>query len=174
MYTDCSAFLVWFDILHWVNNCLFSDCLVFYATIRTSVQTHWEKSSILRYDFSKKSWSNQSYIYIYICMCVCVCVFVCEKVLVVQSCPTLCNPMICSPPDSLSIWFFRQEYQSGLPLPSPGDLHDPRMEPYQYLLIFIFFLRIFPGFFCVTAAVCIGFSSGIAVVLGLLLCKFPC
>ena len=29
----------------------------------------------------------------------------------------------------LSMGFFRQEYQSGLPFPSPGDLPDPGMEP---------------------------------------------
>ena len=36
-----------------------------------------------------------------------------------QSCPTLCDPMDCSP---LSMGFFRQEYWTGLPFPSPGDL----------------------------------------------------
>ena len=30
---------------------------------------------------------------------------------------------------SLSIWFFRQEYCSGLPCPPPGGLPDPEMEP---------------------------------------------
>ena len=40
-----------------------------------------------------------------------------------QSCPTLCNPMNCSPPgSSLSMGFSRQEFCSGLPFPSPGDL----------------------------------------------------
>ena len=29
----------------------------------------------------------------------------------------------------LSKWFFRQEYWSGLPFPSPGDLPDPGIEP---------------------------------------------
>ena len=33
---------------------------------------------------------------------------------VAQSCPTLCNPMDCSP-----LGFSRQEYWSGLPSPSP-------------------------------------------------------
>ena len=37
-----------------------------------------------------------------------------------QSCPTLCNPMDCSPPVSLSMGFSRQEYWSGVPLPSAG------------------------------------------------------
>ena len=36
-----------------------------------------------------------------VCVCVCVCrVYVKEKVLVAQSCPTLCNPMNCSLPGS--------------------------------------------------------------------------
>ena len=30
---------------------------------------------------------------------------------------------------SLSMEFSRQEYQSGLPFPSPGDLPDPGIEP---------------------------------------------
>ena len=48
---------------------------------------------------------------------------------VTQSCPTLCNPMDCSPPDSLSMEFSRQEYWSGLPFPSPGDLPNSGIEP---------------------------------------------
>ena len=47
-------------------------------------------------------------------------------VLVAQSYPTLCNPMDCSP---LSMRFSRQGYWSGLPLPSPGDLPNPGIEP---------------------------------------------
>ena len=38
------------------------------------------------------------------------------------------GPMNCSPPGS-SVEFPRQEYWSGLPFPSPGDLPDPEMEP---------------------------------------------
>ena len=41
----------------------------------------------------------------------------CAKLL--QSCPTLCNPM----------GFSRQEYLSGLPCPPSGDLPDPGIEP---------------------------------------------
>ena len=51
------------------------------------------------------------------------------KVLVTQLCPTFCNPMDCSHQASLSMEFSRQEYWSGLPLPSPGDLRDPGIEP---------------------------------------------
>ena len=36
--------------------------------------------------------------------------------------------MDCSPPGS-SVWFSRQEYLSGLPFPSPGDLPYPGIKP---------------------------------------------
>ena len=54
---------------------------------------------------------------------------------VAQSCPTLCDPIDSSPPLTvaqqapLSMGFSRQEYWSGLPFPSPGDLSDPGIEP---------------------------------------------
>ena len=48
---------------------------------------------------------------------------------VIQSCPTLCDPMDCSLPGSMG--FSRQEYWSGLPFPSPGDLPDPGIEPWS-------------------------------------------
>ena len=48
---------------------------------------------------------------------------------VTQSCPTLCDPMDCSPTSPPSMEFSRQEYWSGLPFPSPGDLPDPGTEP---------------------------------------------
>ena len=37
-----------------------------------------------------------------------------------QLCPTLCNPIDGSPPDSPSLGFSRQEHWSGLPFASPG------------------------------------------------------
>ena len=42
--------------------------------------------------------------------------------LVAQLCLTLCDPMDCSPPTPLSMEFSRQEYWSGLPCCSPGNL----------------------------------------------------
>ena len=49
---------------------------------------------------------------------------------VAQLCPTLCDPVDYianqAPP---SMGFSRQEYWSGLPFPSPGDLPDPGIEP---------------------------------------------
>ena len=51
------------------------------------------------------------------------------KVLVTSSCLSLCDPMHCSPPGShLSMGFSRQEYWSGLPFPSPGDLPNPGIK----------------------------------------------
>ena len=46
-----------------------------------------------------------------------------------QSCLTLCNPVDYSPPgSSLSMEFSRQEYWSGWPFPSPGDLPNPGIK----------------------------------------------
>ena len=46
-----------------------------------------------------------------------------------QSCPTLCNPVDCSPPGSSSRGFSKQEYWSGLPCPLSGNLPDPGIKP---------------------------------------------
>ena len=42
--------------------------------------------------------------------------------LVAQSCPTLCNPLDCSPPGSSVHGILQAECWSGLPFPSPGAL----------------------------------------------------
>ena len=49
------------------------------------------------------------------------------KVLFSQLCLTLCNPTNYTPP--LSTEFARQEYWSGLPFYSPGDLPNSGIEP---------------------------------------------
>ena len=46
-----------------------------------------------------------------------------------QSCLTLCNPIDGSHRAPLSMEFSRQEYWSELPVPIPGDLPDPGIEP---------------------------------------------
>ena len=47
-----------------------------------------------------------------------------------QSRLTLCDPVGCVARQApLSIGFSRQEYWSGLPFPSPGDLPFPGIEP---------------------------------------------
>ena len=54
-----------------------------------------------------------------------------ESVLVTQSCVNLYDSMDWSPQAPLSMGFSRQEYWSGLPFPSSGDLPDPGMEPWS-------------------------------------------
>ena len=53
-------------------------------------------------------------------MCWCVCA---------QSCPTLCNPLDCSPPGSSVHGILRQGYWSGLSFLPPGDLPNPGIKP---------------------------------------------
>ena len=48
---------------------------------------------------------------------------------VAQSCLTLCDPWTLAHQAPPSMGFSRQEYWSGLPFPSPGDLPDPGIEP---------------------------------------------
>ena len=49
---------------------------------------------------------------------------------IAQSSLTLCTPPWTATRQApLSMKFSRQEYWSGLPLPSPGDLSDPGTEP---------------------------------------------
>ena len=49
--------------------------------------------------------------------------------LVVQSCPSLCNPWTVAHKAPLSMGFSWQGYWSGLPFPPPGDLPDSGIEP---------------------------------------------
>ena len=63
-----------------------------------------------------------------ICLCMCLLTDGWCICLAAQSCLTLCDPMDCSPPGS-SMGFFRQEYWTGLPFPSPGHLPDPKIKP---------------------------------------------
>ena len=58
-------------------------------------------------------------------VCVCVCACVC----VVQLFSLTLQLHVLSPPGSLSMEFSRQEYWSGNPFPSPGDLPNPGIEP---------------------------------------------
>ena len=62
-----------------------------------------------------------------------------------QSCPTLCKSMDCSPPDPTSMGFPRQEYWSGLPFSSPGDLPDSGIEHASPALAGGFFTTEPPG-----------------------------
>ena len=72
--------------------------------------------------------------HIYVCLCS-----------VTQSCPTLCYPMDCNPPGSLSMEFSRQEYWSRFPFSFPGDLPNPGIEPVSPALAGGFFTTVPPG-----------------------------
>ena len=50
-------------------------------------------------------------------------------VLVAKSLLTLATPWTAAYPDPRYMGFSRQEYWSGLPFPSPGDLPTPGLEP---------------------------------------------
>ena len=49
--------------------------------------------------------------------------------LVAKLCPTLVTPWTVACQALLSMVFSRQDYWSGLPFPSLGDLSDPGIEP---------------------------------------------
>ena len=51
------------------------------------------------------------------------------KVLVAQSCLTLCDPLAVALQAPLSMGFSRQEYWNGLPFSPPGDIPHPGIEP---------------------------------------------
>ena len=50
------------------------------------------------------------------------------KVLVAQTCLTLCDPMDCSPPDSVH-GILQARNWGGFPFPPPGDLPHPGIDP---------------------------------------------
>ena len=50
-------------------------------------------------------------------------------VLVTKSCLTLVTPQTVACQSPLSMGFSSQEYWSGLPFPSPGDLPNPGIKP---------------------------------------------
>ena len=49
--------------------------------------------------------------------------------LVAKSCLALATPWTAACQAPLSLGFSKQEYWSGLPFPSPGDLPNPEIEP---------------------------------------------
>ena len=79
------------------------------------------------------------------CSCV-ACADLCHVVVVQSlSCLTLCDPMPVACQIPLSAGFFRQEYCSGLPFPSPGDLPRLGIQPVSPALAGEFFTTESPG-----------------------------
>ena len=65
--------------------------------------------------------------------------------LATKLCPTLYDPIDCSPQAPLSMEFPRQEYWSGSKFPSPGDFLNPGIEPTSPVLAGGFFTTEPPG-----------------------------
>ena len=57
-----------------------------------------------------------------------------EKVLIVQSCPTLCNLMDYSLPGSSVHEILQVRILGGLPFSTPGNVPDPGIEPGSHTL----------------------------------------
>ena len=85
---------------------------------------HWQAGSLLLVPPGKPLKKN-----IYMYVCVCVCVHTHGHVLSCFSCVDSLTPRTAACQALWSMEFFRQEYWSGLPLPPPGDLLDPGIEP---------------------------------------------
>ena len=98
------------------RNCIYS--------LSRSHSKEWHSSSEHTMFRHKKYQSLSVTLKSYVCVCVCVCVCV----LVSQSCLTFCDLMDYSCQAPLFIQFSRQEYWSGWPFPSPGDLPHPEIE----------------------------------------------
>ena len=64
--------------------------------------------------------------------------------LVTKSCPTLAIPWTVACQAPLSMGFSRQEYWSGLPFPSPGDLPNPEIEPRSPKTITVLLINYMP------------------------------
>ena len=82
----------------------------------------WDKIILLLSETWKPGTFNQIYLTYYMVAinwskCVCS---------VPQTCPTLCDPMDCGPPDSSVPGIFQAWILSGLPCPPPGDLPRDR------------------------------------------------
>ena len=92
--------------------------MFFICQNRSTFMGCWDDYNIFR-NILIAQWLLVIYYYQYCC-------------LVAKSCPTFCNPTDCSPSGSSALGFSRQEYWSGVPFPSPGDLPDPGIESTSY------------------------------------------
>ena len=72
-------------------------------------------------------------------------VYVCVFMKSLQPFSTLCDPKDCNHQSPEFMRFSRQEYWSGLPCPSPGDLPDPGIKPSSPALAGGFFTAEPPG-----------------------------
>ena len=65
-------------------------------------------------------------------MCVCIYTIIYKYIYICKyQILMICDPWTVACQAPLSMGFFRQEYWSGLPFPPPGDLHNPKTEPWS-------------------------------------------
>ena len=66
-----------------------------------------------------------------VCVCVCVSVYVCARARAksLHLCPTLCDPMNCSPPGSSVPGILQVRILEWVAKPSSRDLPDPEIKP---------------------------------------------
>ena len=77
------------------------------------------------------SWPCLFCLLCFICVCVCVCVCVCLCLCLLHCfspVQLIVTPWTVAHQAPLSMGFFRQEYWSGLPVPTPEDLPNPGIE----------------------------------------------
>ena len=96
-----------------------------------SVQPHIRQSTRLR-----RPWDSSSKNTGVGCHCLFQCMKVKSESEVAQSCPTLDDPMDCSPPGSSTMGFSRQEYWSGVP-GGRKKTHDFSRYPKFHDLVFL-------------------------------------
>ena len=67
------------------------------------------------------------------------------KMFITQLCPTLCSPMVYSPPGPSVHGIFQEILWSGSPFPIPGDLLNTEIKPASPALAVGFFTIAPPG-----------------------------
>jgi len=100
------------------------DHLVMYVNVESLCCT---SGFCIRAMLSLKWIVKDSLLLYFLRLCVCVCV--CMHAKSFQSCPTLCDPMDCSPSGSFVHRILQARILEWVAMPPQGDLPNPGMEP---------------------------------------------
>ena len=92
--------LQWAILLHWGSEILLREPLISLETLISMCGKHWLA-----------------------------CVVECMHAKSLQSCPTLCDPVVCSLPGSSVHKILQARILEWVAIPPPGDLPDPGIEP---------------------------------------------
>ena len=105
---------------HWVHMIVFTWAFSKYLSFKRFPELHCYELFCDKHFLCTKSSQYLDYFPYVVCL---------HAFSVVQSCPTLCALWTVAHEAPLSMGFSRQEYWSGLPLPTSGNLPNPGMEP---------------------------------------------